>query len=119
MIGEGKTCLPFSMEIYEMKWKYNEEQILKDINEYVLSTYGSHYVGSEEGYEDIQTIDLAASKGLAQDFCQVNILKYGSRYGQKNGRNKRDLLKVIHYAMLLLHFDKHYTRPNNGLSEFK
>ena len=32
-----------------MNWKYNEEQILKDINEYVLSTYGSHYVGSEEG----------------------------------------------------------------------
>jgi hypothetical protein len=100
-------------------WKYNEGRIIKDIEEYVISTYSSHYVGNEEGYEDIQTIDLAASKGLAQDFCQVNILKYGSRYGQKDGRNKRDLLKVIHYAMLLLHFDGHYSRKENGLSEFR
>jgi len=29
------------------------------------------------------------------------------------------LLKVIHYAMLLLHFDKHYSRMDNGLGEFK
>ncbi|MGA0844059.1 MAG: hypothetical protein ACO3RT_07885, partial [Arenicellales bacterium] len=31
-------------------------------------------------------------------------MKYGSRYGEKDGHNKRDLMKVIHYAMLLLHF---------------
>ena len=47
-------------------------------------------------------------KDLASDFCQANILKYGSRYGDKDGKNKKDLLKVIHYAMLLLHFDDHY-----------
>jgi type VI protein secretion system component VasF len=46
-------------------------------------------------------------------------LKYGSRYGDKDGRNKRDLLKVIHYAMLLLHFDGHYSRKDNGLTEFR
>jgi hypothetical protein len=28
-------------------------------------------------------------------------------------------MKVIHYAMLLLHFDGHYTRTQNGLQEFK
>ena len=100
-------------------WKYNEDKILKDVSEYVTSTYGSHYCGSNEAYKDIQTIDLMAAKDLAQDFCQANILKYGSRYGAKNGRNKRDLMKVIHYAMLLLHFDGHYTRKDNGLSEFK
>ena len=100
-------------------WKYNEEQILKDIEDYVISTYGSHYCGQNQEYKDIQTIDLMAAKDLAQDFCQANILKYGSRYGAKNGRNKRDLMKVIHYAMLLLHFDGHYTRKDNGLSEFK
>ena len=100
-------------------WKYNEEQILKDIEDYVISTYGSHYCGQNQEYRNIQTIDLMAAKDLAQDFCQANILKYGSRYGAKNGRNKRDLMKVIHYAMLLLHFDGHYTRKDNGLSEFK
>jgi hypothetical protein len=100
-------------------WKYNEDKILKDIEEYVTSTYGSHYCGNNRDYNDIQTIDLMAAKDLAVGFCQSNILKYGSRYGDKDGRNKRDLLKVIHYAMLLLHFDGHYSRQDNGLSEFR
>jgi hypothetical protein len=99
-------------------WKYNEDKILKDIQDYVTSTYHGHYCGDESGYDDIQTIDLMAAKKLAAGFCQANILKYGSRYGDKDGRNKRDLLKVIHYAMLLLHFDGHYSRQNNGLTEF-
>jgi len=102
-----------------MNWKYTEDKILKDVEDYVSGTYGSHYCGHNDAYRDIQTIDLMAAKDLAPDFCQANILKYGSRYGSKDGRNKRDLLKVIHYAMLLLHFDKHYTRVENGLTEFK
>ena len=100
-------------------WKYNEDKILKDIEDYVTSTYHGHYCGDESGYDDIQTIDLMAAKKLAAGFCQANILKYGSRYGDKDGRNKRDLMKVIHYAMLLLHFDGHYSRQNNGLTEFR
>ena len=100
-------------------WKYNEDKILKDIEDYVTSTYGSHYCGHNDAYKDIQTIDLMAAKDLAPGFCQANILKYGSRYGDKDGRNKRDLLKVIHYAMLLLHFDGHYSRKDNGLTEFR
>jgi hypothetical protein len=99
-------------------WKYNEDKILKDIEDYVTSTYHGHYCGDSDGYADIQTIDLMAAKKLAAGFCQANILKYGSRYGDKDGRNKRDLMKVIHYAMLLLHFDGHYTRQDNGLTEF-
>ena len=100
-------------------WKYNEDKILKDVEDYVVSTYHGHYCGDEEGYDDIQTIDLMAAKKLAAGFCQANILKYGSRYGDKDGRNKRDLMKVIHYAMLLLHFDGHYSRKDNGLTEFR
>jgi hypothetical protein len=99
-------------------WKYNEDKILKDVEDYVTGTYGSHYCGQNQEYRDIQTIDLMAAKDLAANFCQANILKYGSRYGQKNGRNKIDLLKVIHYAMLLLHFDGHYSRQDNGISEY-
>ena len=100
-------------------WKYNEDKILKDIQDYVTSTYKSHYCGHDTEYQDVQTIDLMAAKDLAAHFCQANILKYGSRYGDKDGRNKRDLLKVIHYAMLLLHFDGHYSRQDNGLTEFR
>lgn len=100
-------------------WKYNEDKILKDIQDYVTGTYRSHYCGHDEEYRNTQTIDLMAAKDLAAHFCQANILKYGSRYGDKDGRNKRDLMKVIHYAMLLLHFDGHYSRKDNGLTEFR
>ena len=91
--------------------KYHEDEILKDVEEYVSRTYNGHYTGTKHEYRNVQTIDLMASRDLASDFCQANILKYGSRYGSKDGRNKKDLLKVIHYAMLLLHFDEHYGKP--------
>ena len=91
--------------------KYHEKEILKDVEDYVSRTYNGHYTGTKHEYRNVQTIDLMASRDLASDFCQANILKYGSRYGSKDGRNKGDLLKVIHYAMLLLHFDEHYGKP--------
>ena len=100
--------LPETPDNNNGRWKYNEDVILKDIHEYVSGTYRSHYTGKEGGFKDIQTIDLMAAKGLASAFCQSNIIKYGTRYGDKDGQNKKDLLKVIHYAMLLLHFDDHY-----------
>ena len=112
------TKTPVMSEIKNHLWKYNEDKILKDIQDYVTSTYGSHYCGHNQEYKDTQTIDLMAAKDLATHFCQANILKYGSRYGDKDGRNKRDLMKVIHYAMLLLHFDGHYSRKDNGFTEF-
>ncbi len=93
-------------------FKYHEEEILKDIEDYVSATYRGHYTGTQHEYRNVQTIDLMASRDLAPDFCQANILKYGSRYGSKDGRNKKDLMKVIHYAMLLLHFDDHYGKPS-------
>jgi len=93
-------------------FKYHEEEILKDIEEYVSSTYRGHYTGDTHEYRNVQTIDLMAARSLASSFCQSNILKYGSRYGSKDGKNKKDLMKVIHYAMLLLHFDEHYGKPS-------
>ena len=93
-------------------FKYHEEEILKDIEEYVSGTYKGHYTGNSHEYRNVQTLDLMASKDLASGFCQANILKYGSRYGNKDGKNTKDLMKVIHYAMLLLHFDGHYGKPS-------
>jgi len=105
-----------SLQVTEEKpmahyFKYHEKEILKDIEEYVSRTYQGHYTGKSHEYRKVQTIELMASKDLASGFCQANILKYGSRYGNKDGRNQKDLLKVIHYAMLLLHFDGHYSKP--------
>ena len=94
------------------QYKYHEEEILKDVEEYVSRTYQGHYTGTKHEFRKVQTIVLMAARDIAAQFCQANILKYGSRYGSKDGRNKTDLMKVIHYAMLLLHFDGHYGEPS-------
>jgi len=106
-----------SLQVTEEKpmahyFKYHEKEILKDIEEYVSRTYQGHYTGKSHEYRNVQTLDLMAAKELASGFCQANILKYGSRYGNKDGKNTKDLMKVIHYAMLLLHFDGHYGTPS-------
>ena len=49
--------------------------------------------------------------GHGEGFCIGNILKYAQRYGKKNGKNRADLLKVIHYGIIALHL-------NNGESEW-
>ena len=108
---------PINMEVNQSDnmtahyFKYHEEEILKDIESYVSGTYSGHYTGDTHEYRNVQTLDLMAARSLASAFCQSNILKYGSRYGSKDGKEKKDLLKVIHYAMLLLHFDEHYGKP--------
>ena len=78
--------------------KYNEEEIIKEIANYVQNTYGEHY---SEG--DVQTLDFIEACGDAEAFCRSNILKYASRYDKK-GTPRKDIFKIIHYAMLLLHF---------------
>ena len=107
----------FTLQVTEEKpmahyFKYHEKEILKDIEEYVSRTYQGHYTGKSHEYRNVQTLDLMAAKELASGFCHANILKYGSRYGNKDGKNTKDLMKVIHYAMLLLHFDGHYGKPS-------
>ena len=109
---------PLNTEVQQEKetmanyFKYHEEEILRDIEEYVSATYRGHYTGNTHEYRNVQTLDLMAARDIASGFCQANIIKYGSRYGSKDGREKKDLLKVIHYAMLLLHFDDHYGKPS-------
>ena len=112
-----------SLQVTEEKmsahyFKYHEKEILKDIEEYVSRTYQGHYTGKSHEYRNVQTLDLMAAKELASGFCQANIIKYGSRYGNKDGKNTKDLMKVIHYAMLLLHFDGHYGKPSMPSGNF-
>ena len=114
----GSVTLYGETEMRDHRYKYHEDEILKDIQEYVSSTYNGHYTGSKNEFRKVQTIDLMAARDLASHFCQANILKYGSRYGSKDGKNKKDLMKVIHYAMLLAHFDGHYGEPSMPSGNF-
>ena len=83
-----------------MTFKYNEDALLQELRDYIASTYGQHY---SAGNDKIQTLDLIESVGDAEAFCRCNILKYASRYDKK-GTARRDIIKILHYALLLLHF---------------
>jgi len=90
-----------------MPYKYNEDALLTELRDYITGTYGQHY---SAGNDSIQTLDLIEACGDAEAFCRSNILKYASRYDKK-GCARRDIIKILHYGLLLLHFnDKNATR---------
>ena len=87
--------------------KYNEEALLEELKQYIQGTYNQRY---STGDADIQTLDLIESCGDGEAFCRSNILKYASRYDRK-GTARRDIIKILHYALLLLYFnDKNANR---------
>ena len=83
------------------KYKYNEDVILKELQEYITGTYNQHY---SAGDDKIQTLDLIEACGDGESFCRSNILKYASRYDKK-GTARRDIMKILHYAVLLMYFN--------------
>lgn len=85
----------------DIKYKYREDQIMDELSKYIESTYKAHYASEEE---DIQTVDVWKSLGIEKESCQSNVIKYAMRYGKKDGLNKKDLLKIMHYTILWWHF---------------
>ena len=84
--------------------KYHEDKSLKDLTDYVNTTYEGHYT-SDQG-DNVQTLDIIESVGDAKSFCRSNAIKYLTRY-EKKGQAKRDILKAAHYCLLLYYFDGH------------
>ena len=83
------------------RYKYDEDKILKELQDYISGTYNAHY---SSGDDKIQTLDLIEACGDGEAFCRSNILKYASRYDKK-GTARRDIMKILHYAVLLMHFN--------------
>ena len=83
------------------RFKYDEDLILSELTDYISGTYNQHY---SAGDDKIQTLDLIEACGDGEAFCRSNILKYASRYDKK-GTARRDIMKILHYAVLLLHFN--------------
>ena len=80
--------------------KYKEDESIKALQDYISTTYGGHYTSDNNNG---QTLDLIESVGDAEAFCRSNAIKYLSRYDKK-GQAKRDILKALHYSLLLYHF---------------
>ena len=81
-----------------IQYKYSEDRILKELKEYVDATYGEHYSQNK-----FQASEFIMDSGHGEGFCIGNIMKYAQRYGKKDGYNRKDLLKVLHYAIMALH----------------
>lgn len=81
-------------------YKYSEDVILREIKDYVDATYGEHYA-----QDKIQATEFIIDAGHGEGFTIGNIMKYAQRYGKKEGKNRKDLLKVVHYAIMALHID--------------
>ena len=80
--------------------KHKEDESIKALQDYISTTYGGHYTSDNN---NVQTLDLIESVGDAEAFCRSNAIKYLSRYDKK-GQAKRDILKALHYSLLLYHF---------------
>ena len=96
-------------------WKYSEDIILKEVRDYLSGTYRAHYCSQES---KTQTLDLIDSIGDAEAFCRSNAIKYLSRFGKKNGKSKFDILKAIHYCILLYHFSGITRNESNPYETF-
>ena len=95
--------------------KYKEDESIEALKNYISTTYGGHYTSKEN---NVQTLDLIESVGDAESFCRSNAIKYLSRYDKK-GQAKRDILKALHYSLLLYHFSGQLNEtPTRGYETF-
>ena len=79
-------------------FKFSEKETLEELEKYIKETYNKHYAKSK-----FQATEFIIDGGHGEGFCIGNILKYAQRYGKKNGRDKNDLMKVLHYGIIALH----------------
>ena len=80
-----------------VKDKFNEEVALNMLRNHIISTYQGHYSMGKT-----QSTEFIFDSGHGEGFCIGNIIKYAQRYGKKGGKNTDDLLKILHYGVILL-----------------
>lgn len=85
-------------DMLEYAGDFDEQDYIDELSEYIAKTYGEHY--AKEGTQTFQLIVKRPLRGL--HFALSNVIKYADRFGEKDGYNRKDLLKVAHYAILAL-----------------
>ena len=100
-IGEhaaGETVIE-ELEKVNPELAFNEFTILDELREYITKTYGEHY--AKDG---VQAFALIAKRPLRDlHFALSSIIKYSDRFGEKEGMNRKDLLKVAHFSVLAIY----------------
>ena len=84
-------------------YKFREDELMAEIQAYIDGTYGQHYSRSK-----FQASEFIFDNGHGVGMNVGCIMKYAQRYGKKDGYNRKDILKIIHYAILLLYVHDEY-----------
>ena len=82
----------------KIDYKFSEDTLIGELGQYISDTYSQHYNKNK-----FQATEFIIDGGHGEGFCIGNILKYAQRYGKKNGHDKNDLMKVLHYGIIALH----------------
>lgn len=81
----------------DINYAFNEKALLEEMQAYIDKTYDAHY--SQNKYQSTEIIE---DMGHGMGFALGNVIKYCQRYGKKEGFNRDDLKKVIHYGIIAL-----------------
>jgi len=82
----------------KINYKFNENKIIQELQTYINDTYSQHYASDK-----YQATDVIIDAGHGEGFTLGNIMKYAKRYGNKEGKNRKDLLKILHYGIIMLY----------------
>jgi hypothetical protein len=99
-----KTIMDNLNNLTPIDYKYCENQILAEFYDYIDSTYSAHYKTQDQ---NIECFDAWIALGESTPTFRNTAIKYLWRYGKKNGNNKADLMKALHYTLMCLYVD-HY-----------
>jgi len=86
------------MKKENIDYKFNEAELIQEFKDYIDGTYTGHY-----SKDKFQATEFIIDSGHGEGFCMGNIMKYAQRYGKKGGKNRKDLFKVLHYAIMAVH----------------
>ena len=82
----------------KINYAFSEDKVISELQKYVDATYDQHY--AQRKYQSTEFIEDC---GHGEGVCLGNILKYTQRYGRKNGKSRADLMKILHYGIIMLH----------------
>lgn len=83
-----------------INYKFREDELISEFKSYIDHTYTGHYSQNK-----FQSTEVIIERGHGTGFCMGNVDKYSNRYGKKGSRDdaRKDLLKVLHYALIQLY----------------
>ena len=95
-------------------YKFNEKNLIEEFQQYVDSTYDGHY-----SKDKFQATEFIIDGGHGTGFCIGNVLKYAQRYGKKgkNADARKDLMKVLHYALIQLFVHDKENEDNSNVAD--